>query len=199
MSEILDMFKKRRSIYVLGKNITLSQSETAENVKQCIKNAPSAFNSQTARAVVLFGSEHQKLWQIVLSHLQKVTPAGKFGATQNKITSFAEACGTVLFFEDMAAVEELQKQYPLYYDAFPVFSCQSSGMAQYMVWTMFASENIGASLQHYNPLIDDDVKKEFNLPASWKLMSQMPFGSIEAAAGEKSFLPLENRVLIKGL
>lgn len=197
MSEILDIFKKRRSIYALGADVNLSQSEVAEIVKQCIKNAPSAFNSQTARAVVLFGAEHQKLWKIVLNHLQKVTSADKFGATQNKIASFAAAYGTILFFEDMAAVESLQKKFPLYHDAFPIFSCQSSGMAQYMVWIALAQENIGASLQHYNPLIDDDVKKEFTLPQEWKLMSQMPFGSIKAPAGEKEFLPLEKRVIIK--
>lgn len=198
MTDITEYFQKRRSIYALGKDVKLSQTQIADLVKECVKDAPSAFNSQTARAVVLFGAWHQKIWDIVLRHLRKVTPEDKFAATQNKIASFAAAYGTVLFFEDMSVVEGLQKQYPLYHDAFPLFSCQSSGMVQYMVWTAFAAEGIGASLQHYNPLIDDDVKEEFKLPKTWKLMSQMPFGSIEKEAEEKSFLPIENRVIVKG-
>ncbi|NFV72581.1 nitroreductase, partial [Clostridium botulinum] len=34
----------------------------------------------------------------------------------------------------------------------------------------------GASLQHYNELIEEDVKKEWNIPNNWKLIAQMPFG-----------------------
>jgi len=40
-------------------------------------------------------------------------------------------------------------------------------------------------LQHYNPLIDEAVAKEWNLPESWKLRGQLVFGSIEAPAGKK--------------
>ena len=190
---LMDIFKQRRSIYNLGHQLPVSEAEAVELVGECIKNAPSAFNSQSGRAVVLFGTQHQKLWDIVLKHLQKVTPEDRFPATKQKIASFAAGYGTVLFFEDDAVVTGLQKKFPLYKEAFSVFSCQSSGMLQYMVWTAFADVKIGASLQHYNPLIDDDVKKEWNLPSSWRLMSQMPFGSIEAPAGDKDFLPLDIR------
>ncbi|MDC4736251.1 nitroreductase, partial [Acinetobacter baumannii] len=43
-------------------------------------------------------------------------------------------------------------------------------------------------LQHYNPLIDDAVKAEWNIPASWNLRAQMPFGNIVQEAGEKEFI-----------
>jgi predicted oxidoreductase (fatty acid repression mutant protein) len=49
-------------------------------------------------------------------------------------------------------------------------------------------------LQHYNPLIDEKVKKTWNLPASWKLIAQMPFGKPTDQPGEKEFQPLEERV-----
>lgn len=199
MTEILELFRKRRSVYNLGPNIKLSSQQVFNLVQECIKNAPSAFNSQSARAVVLFKAEHQKLWDIVLKQLQKVTPEDKFASTENKIASFAAAYGTILFFEDMAVVEDLQQRFPLYKNAFPEFSCQSSGMAQYMVWTALAAQNIGASLQHYNPLIDNDVKQAFDLPQEWKLMSQMPFGSIITPADKKDFLPIDKRVFIKGI
>ena len=66
-------------------------------------------------------------------------------------------------------------------------------MLQYMVWTALSSINIGASLQHYNPLIDEVVKQKWNLPESWKLMSQMPFGQIKQKASPKDVLPIDGR------
>ena len=59
-------------------------------------------------------------------------------------------------------------------------------MHQLVVWTGLEAEGLGASLQHYNPLIDDEVKQEWNVPANWKLIAQMPFGNPTAAPGEKN-------------
>ena len=85
----------------------------------------------------------------------------------------------------------------MYKDNFPIWAEQANGMAQLTVWTALAEENIGASLQHYNPLIDEDVKKEWQLPPKWKMIAQMPFGSIETMAEEKTFLPIDKMVMIK--
>lgn len=54
----------------------------------------------------------------------------------------------------------------------------------------------GASLQHYNPLIDDEVKETFGIAADWKLIAQMPFGNILTPPGEKEFQPIEERVKV---
>ena len=194
MTDILEIFTARRSIYDLGAEIPLTNAALEKLIKTSLKQAPSAFNSQSARVVLLLDKEHHYLWEeIVLPKLKEVTPLDKFAATQNKIASFAAAKGTVLFFEDRAVVAALQESFPLYKEAFPTYSCQSSGMLQYMVWTAFADKHIGASLQHYNPLIDAGVKARWKLPESWRLMSQMPFGNIKTPAGSKEFLPLEAR------
>ncbi len=198
VKDLIKIYQDRRSIYDLGTDIPLSSEEIVSLICDCVKHAPSAFNSQSGRVVILFSAAHHKLWNIVLSNLQKVTPADKFAATTKKIASFAAAAGTILFFEDEDTIGSLQKQYPLYKDAFPLFSAQSSGMLQYMIWTALSSEGIGASLQHYNPLIDEDVTKEWHLPQSWKLYSQMPFGKIKSAAGDKEFMSISERVKVFG-
>jgi len=55
--------------------------------------------------------------------LKKIIPAASVIATENKINgAFRSGYGTVLYFEDMSVVENLQKQFPTYKDAFPVFS-----------------------------------------------------------------------------
>lgn len=191
-----EAMEKRRSIYNLGDKQILNPDEVTELVNRAVKHTPSAFNSQSARVVVLFGDNYQKLWDIVLESLRKIVPADKFGSTENKIASFKKGYGTILFFEDEKVVKELQEKYPLYQENFPKWSEQASGMVQLAVWTAMEEAGLGASLQHYNPLIDSAVAKEWDLPDSWILMSQMPFGSIAAPAGEKTFQPIESRVKV---
>lgn len=197
-SQLTPLLEKRRSIYALSKNVTTSKKELTQLVKDTIKHSPSAFNSQSTRAAILFDQSHDKLWDIVWDHLKSVNanaPQEALEATKAKIDGFKAAYGTILFFEDQDTVHQLEEQFPLYADNFQPWSEQANGAASMNVWTSLAEQGIGASLQHYNPLIDEDVQKAFNLPKSWRLRSQMPFGAIEAAAGDKSFLPIDNRVL----
>lgn len=193
---LAEAFENRRSIYQLGNERIVSENRIVEIVEQMVKFCPSAFNSQSGRVAVLLGENHHKLWQIVENTLRKVVPAEKFSSTKEKIDSFDNGYATILFFEDQNVVESLQDRFPDYAHNFPLWSLQSSGMLQYMVWTALENQGLGCSLQHYNPLIDLDVAKEWGLPASWKLISQMPVGSVEAVAGEKSFEPVEKRVKV---
>ena len=194
-SSFFDAVKKRRTRYALSKDPVISDERIQEIVSEAVKHAPSAFNSQSARVVVLLGEQHDRLWDIVKSELKKIMPAEGFGATEEKINgAFRSGYGTVLFFEDQSVVEGLQQKFPLYKDAFPVFSMNSAGMLQFVVWTALAQEGIGASLQHYNPVIDEAVRAAWDLPTSWKMSAQMPFGKPTADPGEKSFLPIETRV-----
>ncbi len=74
---------------------------------------------------------------------------------------------------------------------------QSAGMLQYAVWTALSTEGMGASLQHYNPIIDAEVAQVFNVPKSWKLIAQMPFGSPTGEPDKLEYVDLENRVVVK--
>lgn len=67
-----------------------------------------------------------------------------------------------------------------------------------LVWTALESEGFGANLQHYSPLIDEQIAKQWSLPASWKLDAQLVFGTPTGQAGEKTFLPLEERFKVFG-
>ncbi len=90
----------------------------------------------------------------------------------------------------------LQKDFPSYKDNFPLWSLQSAGMLQFIIWTALADAGYGASLQHYNPLIDEAVKAEWKLPGEWLLLAEMPFGKPTVEPEEKTFLPLDERVKI---
>jgi len=195
-TSFMEAVKRRRTCYGLGKEQIVEQARIVDIVKDAVKYAPSAFNSQSARAVVLFGQDSDRLWSLTARTLQKIVPADRFAETQQRIDGFAAGYGTVLFFEDQAVVRKLQDQFPTFADQFPVWSNQSAGMLQYIVWTALELEGLGASLQHYNPLIDDEVAREWQLPADWKLIAQMPFGKPTFQPGEKEFMPLEGRVKV---
>lgn len=194
--EFLEAVKNRRSIYAISKESVVSDERIHEIVNEAVKHTPSSFNSQSARVVVLLGEQHDKLWNITENTLKKIVPEDQFAPTAEKMTMFRNGYGTVLFFEDQDVIEGLQTSFAAYADNFPIWSLQSSGMHQLVVWTALEVEGMGASLQHYNPLIDDEVKSTWNIPASWKLLAEMPFGKPLAAAGEKQFQPLEDRVLV---
>lgn len=189
-----DLLVKRRSIYALSNKITLSEKDVSELVKHALKYAPTAFNSQSGRIIALYNKNHKKFWDITLTALEKVTPPERFPSTVQKISSFAAGFGTLLFFEDEKVVLKLQQEFPLYKDKFPEWSLESNGMLQFAVWCLLADNDIGASLQHYSPLIDDEVRRQWKISDNWKLIAQMPFGHIEKEADEKTFLPLDERI-----
>ena len=188
----------RRSVYALNKNLPLPAGEVAAIIEHAVKHTPSSFNSQSTRVVVLFGAEHEKLWRFAEDALRAVVPAGQFEPTAQKLAMFKAAAGSVLFFEDQDVVKGLQAQFPLYADNFPVWAEHSDAMHQYAVWTTLAAAGIGANLQHYNPLIDAAVAREWNIPASWTLRAELVFGGIAAAAGEKAYAPLDDRFKVYG-
>ncbi|WP_180177335.1 nitroreductase family protein [Acinetobacter sp. YH12039] len=189
----LNQIEQRRTIYSIGNNVSLSQDEIEQTIKNAVRLSPSSFNSQTSRVVILFGDAHQKFWNIVRETLRKIVPADAFEGTNGKINSFAAGYGTALFYEDQAVVKALQEQFALYADNFPVWSEHSTAIAQFATWTALAEKNIGASLQHYNPIVDAETAAAFDVPDQWKLRAQLVFGSIEAPAGEKTFIADEER------
>ena len=177
MTEAKSLYQNRRSVYALGKNLPISEQEALEIIDNAVKYSPSAFNSQTAYAVVLLGENHQKLWDITFGELEKFLPNEEAKAvTKGKIDSFAAAYGTILFFEDHDVVKGLQEQFPSYADNFPIWSEQSTGIASFAVWNALAEAGVGANIQHYNPVIDEKVAAEWDIPANLVLRAQMPFG-----------------------
>ena len=161
-------------------------------------NIPSAFNAQSTRLVLLMGEHHLRLWEIVKQRLAKIVVEENFERTREKIDScFAAGCGTILFYEDTQVVEQQKREYEIYASALDEYSSQTSAMHQFAVWTMLTDMGFGASLQHYNPLIDHRVASEWQLPEWWRLKAQMPFGEPLRSADIKiQHLPANERRLV---
>ncbi|MFZ0446309.1 MAG: nitroreductase family protein [Bacillus sp. (in: firmicutes)] len=196
INDFYSAIKTRRSYYSINSEPIISDEKIQELINQAVLHTPSPMNSQSSRVVLLLGGNHKKLWNITTETLRKIVPAENFELTEKKMISFGSGYGTVLFFEDQEVIESLQKKLELYKENFPRWSEHTSGMLQYIVWTSLEQEGFGASLQHYNPLIDDEVKSEWDIPSSWKLIAQMPFGKPFAPPKEKQFEPIEERVKV---
>jgi predicted oxidoreductase (fatty acid repression mutant protein) len=193
-TDVLENMKKRRSIYALGKDVKQSDDEIVAALEDVIQESPTAFNSQTTRAMFLFGDKHDQLWDIVAKRLKSEVPTeAAYQKTLEKINSFKAAHATILWFTDTDVVKNLEENFPLYADNFYDWSEQGLGIATIAAWTTLATNGIGANLQHYNPIIDDLVREAFDVPANWRLRAQMPFGSIEAPAGDKDYMNKADR------
>ena len=193
-NQFLDLITKRRTIYAIGKNVEQSPEYLSDLIQTAIKQSPSSFNSQSSRAVILFNSEHEKFWGIVADKLTSYAKDEESAAkTTAKMDSFAAGVGTVLFFEDQTVVQALQQQFPSYADNFPIWAEHSTAIAQFATWTALHTEGLGASLQHYNPIVDEQVHAEWEIPANWKLRAQLVFGSIEGEPRDKDYLADEER------
>lgn len=192
-----DAIKHRRSYYSIGNVSPIPEKEIEEIVEFALGYVPSAFNSQTTRLVLLLGEEHKKLWNIVKEALRKIVDEKDFPRTESKIdTCFLSGYGTILFFEEETVINQLQEKFPAYKENFPVWSEHTSAMHQLVVWTLLEDVGFGASLQHYNPLIDDEVLATWKLPQSWKLIAQMPFGLPMDKPGNKDDVLVGERMRV---
>ncbi|KTF05808.1 nitroreductase family protein [Psychrobacter pacificensis] len=202
MSELKDLqqlAEKRRSIYALSDQLPVSNDEVVKVVEHAVLHTPSSFNSQSTRVVVLFGDDHHKLWDMTEETLRVIVGDEEaFKSTKDKIAGFRAGAGTVLFFEDKAVIRGMQEAAPLYADNFPIWATQTNAMHQYVIWTALASIDVGANLQHYNPVIDQKVASTWNIDADWELKAQLVFGKIEQPAGDKEFKPLDERMKVFG-
>ncbi len=184
---IKESLEKRRSYYNINKELPVSQEKIIRLVQELTELVPDAFNMKSSRIVVVLGEEQDRLWDAIYDAFGGQVP-------RNKIDSFKAGAGTVLYFYDEIVVKGLQEQFPLYADNFPVWASQSSGMLQLSIWSGLCELGIGASLQHYNPVIDEIVHELTNVPENYRLLAQMPFGGIVTMPEPKEKENIDERV-----
>ena len=102
----------RISCYSLTNKSPISDARIHKIIDDTVKHTPSAFNVQSTRAVVLVKQDHEKLWDIGDAQLKKAMPEAAYAALAPKVQGFKAAYGTVLWFEDQAALDTLKSKNP---------------------------------------------------------------------------------------
>ncbi|MCF7923603.1 MAG: nitroreductase family protein [Candidatus Izimaplasma sp.] len=194
--DFIEILKRRRSNYSITDKINISDNELTEFLEEIIKYTPSAFNSQSQRAVLLLDEKHKLFWNQLIEIMSNILKGEQFEKTKVKINGFKAGYGTILFFDDSSTTNGLMEKFPLYKENFKKWAIEQNGMLQSNVWLGLKTKEIGASLQHYNELVEEFVKKEFNIPEAWKLNAQMPFGNVTEAEKEKDKLEMNKRFKI---
>lgn len=184
MKNYIEIIKKRRSYYNLSEDVDLSNEEIKYLVEDVMNVTPSHMNSQTTRIVLLFDEKSKEFWN-------KVNETFDNKIKEEKFHGFYHAKGTALFFIDTDEIKKQEKDIPSYKEYFETWGHHSAAMLELNLWQALRDENIGASNQHYNPVIDSWVKEDYNLPASWELIAEMPFGKIEEEPEAKEKKPIE--------
>ena len=187
---ITDSLVKRRSYYKIDKNLPVSTDEVIKTIEKLTELVPDAFNMKSARVIVALNDKQDKLWDTIYDAF-----GGK--VAREKIDSFKSGAGTILYYYDNKVVENMQKIFPTYAANFPVWANQANGMLQIAIWSALRELNIGANIQHYNPIIDEAIKKLFNIPDSYVLIAQMPFGGIVEEPNPKDKENISLRVDIR--
>jgi predicted oxidoreductase (fatty acid repression mutant protein) len=197
-NSFIEAIARRRSYYHLEDKLLVADSRVVELIDELLTTMPSPFNVQSARVVLLLGDHHREVWQLVAEALRSILPEERFKVSKEKIDrSFASGHGTVLFYEDTAALNHLRENYPLYADNVEIWSEQSSGMLQFAMWTALEEFGYGASLQHYNTLIEYSIVERWHINPDWRLIAQMPFGAPvdTPPQREQQSLPQSRRVV----
>ncbi len=190
----------RRSYYHLDNRTLVDDNIVVGLMDGLLETMPSPFNVQSARMVLLLDEQHHELWRIVLETLRHITPPERFERTKQKVErAFMAGHGTILFYEDEDALNRMRENFPLYADNVATWSEQSSGMMQFAMWTALEDMGYGASLQHYNPLIDKAVMERWLINPDWRLIAQMPFGApLDSPAHRIDTTPPHTRRLVYG-
>lgn len=193
--ELKDIIKKRRSIRKLKKSDKVNK-EMIEEILRTAMYVPSAFNMQSYRIIVLDDKGHDYLWDIVEEMLIEKMGKEKYidRGTGDKIAGFKGGNGTLLIYEDEMILEEKGEKFKSYKAQVSSWSYQGSGILQYAIWLQLVDIGLSASLQHYNPMIDQRVKERFKIDDKWSLISQIPYGLSDEELEPREFVPFEQIV-----
>ncbi len=176
----LEILKNRRTYYNINKTLPVKEEMLIDFIKEATELVPDAFNMKSQRLTIFTGKRHDELWDTIFDIFN-----GK--VKREKIDSFKNGYGTIIFSIDENVVKSKQEKYPTYADRISSWAEQANGMLQISIWEGLRELGIGASLQHYNPFIDKRVKEKFGLEDNYKILAQMVFGGIveEPEAKEK--------------
>lgn len=191
------LMQSRRSYYEIGGESPVTDQTIREIVEHAVKHTPSPMNSQGSRAVLLLHRNHGDFWDLVMRSIRDVNPGKDLSASEEKVAGFKAGYGTVLFFYDRDVTAQMAEEEPLYKDTFAEWSKQESAMQQFAVWNMLEEAGFGATLQHYNPIVDNYVYERWDISKSWQLNAEMPFGLPTGPPWVgKEFEDIHKRVLV---
>ena len=84
VKDFFSAIEDRRSYYSLSKEHVVPDKRIKEVIDHAVQYSPSAYNSQSARVIVLTGQSHDQLWDITKETLKKAADGKDFTKRKKK-------------------------------------------------------------------------------------------------------------------
>lgn len=95
VQNLFEAAETRLSVYALTNKSTISDDRIKEIVNTAVKHAPSGFNVQSARAVILLKKDHEKLWDIAEAILKRTMPDELYQKLARSVAGYRSGYGSV--------------------------------------------------------------------------------------------------------
>ena len=192
----MDVIEKRRSNYDLGNNLEISKKDLINLLRKIIYYAPSPFNVQSSKIVLLNKKSHHLLWTTVVEEFLKKNNNGDLlDSDKARIKREEKAYGTILFYKDEQIIENFKKDLEDYEkNNLDEWCTQESAMLQMNIWNELRLRNIGAHIVHFDD-IDEEVSVAFDIDKNYKLVAMMVFGNIIQEAAVKPKKDIDKRFI----
>ena len=192
----MDVIEKRRSNYDLGNNLEISKKDLINLLRKIIYYAPSPFNVQTSKIVLLNKKSHHLLWTTVVEEFLKKNNNGDLlDSDKARIKREDKAYGTILFYKDERVIEEFKEKLDAYEQkSLDSWCIEESAMLQMNIWNELRLRNIGAHIVHFDD-IDEEVSVAFDIDKNYKLVAMMVFGNIIQEAAVKPKKDIDKRFI----
>ena len=192
----MDVIEKRRSNYDLGNNLEISKKDLINLLRKIIYYAPSPFNVQSSKIVLLNKKSHHLLWTTVVEEFLKKNNNGDLlDSDKARIKREDKAYGTILFYKDEQIIENFKKDLEDYEkNNLDEWCTQESAMLQMNIWNELRLRNIGAHIVHFDD-IDEEVSVAFDIDKNYKLVAMMVFGNIIQEAAVKPKKDIDKRFI----
>ena len=173
----MDVIEKRRSNYDLGNNLEISKKDLINLLRKIIYYAPSPFNVQSSKIVLLNKKSHHLLWTTVVEEFLKKNNNGD------------------LLDRDERVIEEFKEKLDAYEQkSLNSWCIEESAMLQMNIWNELRLRNIGAHIVHFDD-IDEEVSVAFDIDKNYKLVAMMVFGNIIQEAAVKPKKDIDKRFI----
>ena len=192
----MDVIEKRRSNYDLGNNLEISKKDLINLLRKIIYYAPSPFNVQSSKIVLLNKKSHHLLWTTVVEEFLKKNNNGDLlDSYKARIKREDKAYGTILFYKDERVIEEFKEKLDAYEQkSLDSWCIEESAMLQMNIWNELRLRNIGAHIVHFDD-IDEEVSVAFDIDKNYKLVAMMVFGNIIQEAAVKPKKDIDKRFI----
>ena len=192
----MDVIEKRRSNYDLGNNLEISKKDLINLLRKIVYYAPSPFNIQSSKIVLLNKKSHHLLWTTVVEEFLKKNNNGDLlDSDKARIKREEKAYGTILFYKDEQIIENFKKDLEDYEkNNLDEWCTQESAMLQMNMWNELRLRNIGAHIVHFDN-IDEEVSVAFDIDKKYKLVAMMVFGNINQEAAVKPKKDIDKRFI----